>query len=564
MRLLPLFLPLLLLAAPATAQAPGAWFEAEDADLTGVFVRDAAPGFSGRGYVTDFTESGDNVRFRFDVPAGLYRLTLRFATPYGEKGFDLRVAGVPSSGKFPATGGAFADHDAGLFQLTGGPVAVVVGKGWGYYHLDAARLDMATTAPPALPPGGLSDPDATPATRALFEYLRSEYGRHVLSGQQSMPDLEYVTRQTGRTPAVGVFDLMDYSPSRVARGSRPETTPAQMAAWAGNRGIVSLSWHWNAPTDLLDTPEHEWWRGFYTHATTFDLEATLADPSSERYRLLLRDIDAIAVQLEALQAADVPVLWRPLHEAAGGWFWWGAKGPEPFKGLWRLMHDRLTRVHGLHNLVWVFTTQGGDAPWYPGDDVVDVVGRDTYGDGSPTANQRAEWTATQAAYDGRKLVTLSEAGGLHSPDNSRDYAVWWSWFSVWSGHFIRDASPADLQAVYADDLVLTRDELPDWRRTVVATDPPAGSARALSLSVFPTPARGAVTARIQLSAEAPAGASLSVFDTVGRRLLTVPLERLGAGEQRVALATDALPAGAYVVRLDAGASHASAPLVVVR
>ena len=42
---------------------------------------------------------------------------------------------------------------------------------------------------------------------------------------------------------------------------------------------------------------------------------------------------------------DVPVLWRPLHEASGGWFWWGAKGPEPFKQLWELMFQRFTQVH---------------------------------------------------------------------------------------------------------------------------------------------------------------------------------------------------------------------------
>jgi predicted phage gp36 major capsid-like protein len=62
-----------------------------------------------------------------------------------------------------------------------------------------------------------------------------------------------------------------------------------------------------------------WWSGFYTAATTFDLAAALADKTSANYALLIRDIDAIAAKLKLLQDANVPVVWRPLHEAEGGW-----------------------------------------------------------------------------------------------------------------------------------------------------------------------------------------------------------------------------------------------------
>ena len=54
--------------------------------------------------------------------------------------------------------------------------------------------------------------------------------------------------------------------------------------------------------------------------------SALADPAGEDYALLLRDIDAIAVELQKFEDAGVPVIWRPLHEAQGGWFWWGAQG----------------------------------------------------------------------------------------------------------------------------------------------------------------------------------------------------------------------------------------------
>ena len=69
----------------------------------------------------------------------------------------------------------------------------------------------------------------------------------------------------------------------------------------------------------------------------------------EGYDLLIRDIDAIAEQLKRLQDAGVPVLWRPLHEASGGWFWWGNAGAEAYKELYVLLYDRLTNHHDRGN-----------------------------------------------------------------------------------------------------------------------------------------------------------------------------------------------------------------------
>lgn len=37
-----------------------------------------------------------------------------------------------------------------------------------------------------------------------------------------------------------------------------------------------------------------WYKGFYTNATTFDVQKALANPKSPEYALLLRDMDVIA------------------------------------------------------------------------------------------------------------------------------------------------------------------------------------------------------------------------------------------------------------------------------
>lgn len=68
---------------------------------------------------------------------------------------------------------------------------------------------------------------------------------------------------------------------------------------------------------LYDVAGKEWWRGFYTDSTDFNIATAIGNPGSANYTLLLRDIDAIAKQLLRLQDAGVPVLWRPLHEAEG-------------------------------------------------------------------------------------------------------------------------------------------------------------------------------------------------------------------------------------------------------
>lgn len=37
----------------------------------------------------------------------------------------------------------------------------------------------------------------------------------------------------------------------------------------------------------------------------------------------------------------VPVLWRPLHEAGGKWFWWGSHGASVTIKLYDIMFNRL-------------------------------------------------------------------------------------------------------------------------------------------------------------------------------------------------------------------------------
>lgn len=448
----------MMLAVTAARAAPvkTIHLEAEEAQLTGNSVLKSRAGYSGTGYVGSFEPNGAKIIWTLpDVAAGIYTARLRYCAPSGDKGFDLVVNGAKFSGMLPASGNVFKTHGAGKVELQPGRNTVSIERGWGYYEIDSLDL-VPVSATSALPKPSARPVDlqATAKTRALLAFLVKEYGDKTLSGQYDEADTEYIRSQTGRTPAILGGDLMDYSPSRIAHGSDPKGEVERLIRAAKAGQIVTLSWHWNAPGGLKDTPAHPWYKGFYTDATTFDVERALADPNSDDYQLLLRDIDAIAVQLQKFSDADVPVLWRPLHEAEGGWFWWGAKGPEPFKKLWRLMYDRLTKTHHLHNLIWV-DCSGTKPDWYPGNQYVDVVGIDAYpSDVSDPLS--GTWETLQGQHGGKKLVALTEFGGVPDVEKMRRFGVRWAYFVSWTGDLGPRKMPPDvLTRIYQSNVVGT-------------------------------------------------------------------------------------------------------------
>jgi len=453
-------------AQPAAPSGGSALHQAEDGELRGVTVGSSAPGFSGTGYVEGFDAADDQVTITVpDSPGGLYDLTVHYRAPYGAKVTSLLLNGKGAGDVPLAESDVFTTADAGRVLLEPGENTVTLRSNWGWYQIDAISLSPTPPRGPHRVGGVPVDPQATPEARSLLRYLADNYGERTLSGQQDMASIAWLEENVHRAPAIAGLDMMDYSPSRVERGTSSREVENALA-WHERGGVNAFVWHWNAPAGLIDEPGgKEWWRGFYTDATTFDVAAALADPSSEEYRLLLRDIDAIAAQLSRLQDAGVPVLWRPLHEAEGGWFWWGAKGPGPAKELYRLMYDRMVHHHGLHNLLWVWNSL--DPAWYPGDDVVDVVSADTYppaGDHSP---QSGAYERLVELVDDTKPVALSENGPIPDPDLMRAYQVDWSYFTTWSGGFVNDGvtnSREHLEHVYHHEDVITLDELGDVTR----------------------------------------------------------------------------------------------------
>jgi len=197
----------------------------------------------------------------------------------------------------------------------------------------------------------------------------------VFSGQTTFNYDDFVSK-TGLKPIVRGFDMQNYSPHNPWYNWQPydDGTTTKAIIWYLNEtkgeGIVIFFWHWFSPFGgQLRTST------FYTNYTDFDVTKAIVQNTAE-YNATIRDFDAIAVQLKKLQSNKVPVLWRPLHEAGGKWFWWGAKTNTATIQLYNMMYDRFTNYHQLNNLIWVWSTPEPD--WYPGNLKVDIMGYDSY------------------------------------------------------------------------------------------------------------------------------------------------------------------------------------------
>ena len=331
---------------------------------------------SGTGYVESFDDSDDTLTITVTSETeGLFDLSIIYAAPNGEKYTSVSLNGEGGSQVYFKPTETFASAAGGQVLLKAGENTIAFQTNWGWYLIDAITLTPTEARPPHNIPATPVNSATTQAAKTLLKYLIKNYGSFILSGQQELSGVTWIEENIGKTPAILGLDLIDYSPSRVEHGTTSQAIE-EAIAWDKRGGIVTFCWHWNAPTGLYDVEGSEWWSGFYTRATDFDISTALADTTNANYTLLIRDIDAIAVQLKRLQDADVPVLWRPLHEADGAWFWWGAKGAEPCKKLWDIVYERLTTHHKLNNLIWTWNSVSED--WYPGDETVDIVSYDSY------------------------------------------------------------------------------------------------------------------------------------------------------------------------------------------
>ncbi|WP_019910313.1 glycosyl hydrolase [Paenibacillus sp. HW567] len=490
----------LVITAPAHADTALFTIESENAQLTSdlqvvtQIYGQPKPGYSGSGFV--WMQNSGTITFKVTVPeTGMYTISTRYMQELSADGRlqYLSVNGTNRGSYMLPYTTKWSNFDFGYQKLNQGSNTIELKAGWGFAYFDSFTVDHAALDPLIVQPV-LTDSQATPETQALMNYLTQVYGNHILSGQQeiygggndgnSELEFDWIHNLTGKYPAIRGFDLMNYNP---LYGWEDNTT-ARMIDWVKNRkGIATTSWHINVPRNFTTYQlgqSVDWKNATYKPTETNFNTANAVVPGTKEYQYVMLAIKDMAEQLQILQNNNVPVIFRPYHEAEGNgglkgegaWFWWASAGAEVYKKLWDQLYTELTKTYGLHNLIWTYNSYvySTSPAWYPGSDKVDIVGYDKYNtiynrnDGlSGVPNEDAITPIFYKLVDltgGKKMVAMTENDTVPSVQNLTEEKAGWLYFLPWYGeHLMSNAFnyPATLKTLYQSNYVITLDELPD-------------------------------------------------------------------------------------------------------
>ena len=450
-------------------------YEAENGKLSNDMSIISNGNASGGKSVGKFENDRSYCQIKINVPSdGIYDIVIRSMGIGGSKENDIYTDGK-KVGTFTSENNKFSDYTVSAVSLTKGDHNIRIITSWGWIELDkitvktGAKISNSTYNVTS----SLVNRNATANTKKLYSFLKDSYGKYVITGQQcdggiNGNEFKAIKNLTGDYPALLGLDLMDYTPSRTAFGASSSAVEKAIE-FANKGGIVTFCWHWNAPTEYLNSTANSsdgWWGGFYTQSSKFDIAKVMNGQDAKGKKLLDRDIKEIAKQLKRLEKAGVPVIWRPLHEASGGWFWWGAKGSDAYKKLWKYLYKELTNTYGCNNLIWVYNGQSAD--WYPGDEYVDIVGEDIY-PGNHVYDPQVSRFKQAINYGSKtKITALTENGCIFDIDSAVSINALWCWFMTWGNEFTVNGSnysekyteKSVIQKMYASKHSLTLGSLP--------------------------------------------------------------------------------------------------------
>lgn len=425
--------------------------EAEEAQFTGLLaVENLLTGYSGEGYLAGFNRNPDDAveaicnvdaAQHYDITVSVYADT-PVTNALLVNGEELGTFTIEESGHFVRV------TFSGVY-LPKGEVSLSIREIDGGFALDyfeisdydeMYRMEYRESYQ-------LNNKNASENTKKLMEYMSRNYGAKVLTGQYaagtSNTEVDLIFQLTGKYPAIRFGDLTGYTKN----SSSPKSNAIEAAqAWAERGGIVGLMWHWDAPTGVSSV---------YAKDTTFSLIDAMTDKNlammpreeidelydneeiTEECYALLNDIDTIAGELKVLTEQDIPVLWRPLHEASGDWFWWGADGANAYRWLWKLLYTRLTDYHGLNNLIWIWNGQSEE--YLVSEKLYDIASLDIYLPADKKYSSRYEqYVLLSRMTGGEKMLALSETSSIpNMNDMFRDHCIW-SFFGLWYGEYLMD------------------------------------------------------------------------------------------------------------------------------
>ena len=222
----------------------------------------------------------------------------------------------------------------------------------------------------------------------------------------------------GQHPVVMGIDAWDLAIKPESWAPTPAVHAEAAKSVFAHGGLVVMDWHM---------------RGCAT-TTTFNAAGNeqclckLAnDDAYARTWLIEQNYKILADALVRYGLDRIPIVFRPLHEMDGNWFWWGKPywscagmftGGAAYQKLFRMIVEYLRVERGLSNVLFAYSP-GRAADYlagYPGDAYVDVLGLDLYYQANATfAAQTSAFrsdlsTLASIAYAHGKAAALTEVG----------------------------------------------------------------------------------------------------------------------------------------------------------
>lgn len=158
-------------------------------------------------------------------------------------------------------------------------------------------------------------------------------------------------------------------------------------------GLVNLYSNWQSDggiCELAMLPDNPWTGGNIWDRSQTDI-SQLTTPGAPGYAAWRTQLDFYADVLSDMQDAGVTVLFRPLMEMNGDWFWYGyvagQNNQQAFIDLYRDIYNYFTNTKQLNNLIWVYAPAESYPSiadvdfYYPGDDYIDITGLSVYKNG---------------------------------------------------------------------------------------------------------------------------------------------------------------------------------------
>ena len=265
----------------------------------------------------------------------------------------------------------------------------------------------------------------------ILEYLQEDdrliFGQHLAGSMDLNTSIDQYTEAVGEGPAIMDIDMLNLRKHSKATWGK---LICQAVEYAAKGGVITTMHHWLNPLH----PD----QGYRGRLDSLDQWQEVLTPGTELNKAWHEELDRGAEFLKALDDAGVSVMFRPMHEANGNWFWFcagygdlGYIDSRDMISMWKYVYEYYTEDWELDNLLWSYAPNVSNSTvnpvtyYYPGDEYCDVVGLDWYTDGSYEIDGNGK--SWDNLLDYRKPTGLTEWGignALRAEDPAQQSSLW--------------------------------------------------------------------------------------------------------------------------------------------